>query len=240
MTQILLGGKIYTVEGDDAVLLREAVANFEKTASETKTALDAATAQVTTLTTEKTALDTKANKLEADLTATKTKLDEATTKLEEKTDADDIDFDGLIKERLELWADVLPVIRKDDENYEPNYDFTPLEIKVEYLFKTCADKEEIINGLKERKDKLEANDPAAVAYVDAMYLALYSPSGSSDKPSHTDSVLGSIMFGRHISTSGKTSTSTKTDGRGKEKVDYRQKQREAIEAKNPGRKKKAT
>lgn len=230
MTQILLNGKIYTVDGDDAVLLREAVATLEKESNETKVKLDAVNVQVTALTTEKNDLATQAAKFEAEATATKTKLDEATQQLEQKNDAADVDYDELIKERLEIWSSVLPVLRHDSEDYKPDYSLDPLHIKLTYLMKRCADKADVIKGLQSRSDALKNGDKAAIEYVEAMYTAFPPQTASEGTKSHTDSVLDSILFARHFTNDSDIEQET---GGNVTRIDHRQELTKKLEAKNP-------
>lgn len=205
--EIKLQGKTYTIDGDDAEQLQTAITDLEVVASG----------------------------YQAELAGTKTKLQELQTQLELKTDSESVDFDSLVGERLQVWSEVLPHLRHDDEDFEPNYNLSPLQVKVAYLnsLKVDADwKSELL----QRKDELlsDSPSPTTIAFVNGLYSVLKT-SGSVYKPvSHTDQVLESIMWGKH---QGSTNTS-KQDGRSGKvtKIDHRKKLQEAIEAKNPGRK----
>lgn len=236
MTQILLNNKIYTVEGDDAVLLREAVATLEKTATENSQKLDQATQQVTTLTAQKNDLEAKAGKAEGELAATKTKLDEATQQLQTKNDAADVDYDELIKERLELWSEVLPVIRQDNENYQPDYSYTPLQIKLDYIFKTCKD-QETLKALQERKARLDEGDQGAIGFVEGVYLGLIKDTGKQKRATHTDSVLDSIMFGKHFSATHNDGSDESRETGNVTRIDHRANLQKRMDAKNPANRK---
>lgn len=206
--EITLNGTTYTIDGDDAEALQQAI----------------------------TQLEIDSSGYLAENQGLKTKVSELQTQLELKTDSESVDFDSLVGERLQIWSEVLPHLRHDDEDFEPNYNLSPLQVKVTYLnsLKVDADWK---NELVQRKDDLMSDNPSAttIAFVNGLYSVLKT-SGSVYKPvSHTDQVLESIMWGKH---QGSTNTS-KQDGRSGKvtKIDHRKKLQEAIEAKNPSRNK---
>lgn len=199
MIQILLNDKIYSVEGDDAVLLREAIS--ATTAAHTAEIVKSSdlSQKVDSLEAKLKQSDQQLNEAQAIALASKTKLDEAIEKSQNDAAEKKVDVDEIIKDRLELWSQVLPSLRADDANYEPDYSRSPLEIKLEYLMNACQDRPEIIQGLKDRQDKLETKDPGALQYVDALFTA-FPPSSQKTKNdsgvNHTDSVLSSIFAGK--------------------------------------------
>lgn len=166
MTQILIGKRIFNVDGADAPALSEAIATLET--------------NIETLATEKTAAEkerdeakSQASTLEAEKSTLQGNLDGLQTRLDaaEKTrmDADTISTE--IKVRMDAWNAVLPTFRADDAEFQPDYNLDETGIRKAYLAKVKPDL---------KLDSADAN------YINGLWDAL-KPSGNVSTSARTDS-----------------------------------------------------
>lgn len=185
-----------------------------------------------------TQLEIDSSTYQAENQGLKTKLDQLESQLTQKNDSS-VDYDQLVGERLELWGQVLPHLRQDDESFMPDYRLSPLQIKVTYLNSLKHDNADWKEGLQERKDELisDSPSPTTIAFVNGLYSVLKPGSVSYQKKSHTDEVLESIMFGRH---QGTLHTDTEEVAGTVTKIDHRAELTKKLQSKNPVNRKQAS
>ena len=225
MVNINLGGQIYTVEGEDAPLLRQAVAKFQQELDDLKKSAGTLQGKIDTLESEKTTLTNQVAVKDAELSAAKAVNDAAEAAKAEavKVDGATADITAQIQQRTKLWNEIEPTMNRNDSSFKPNYELNPTEIKVLYLATAYHNRADIMQGLTDRKDAIKSGDQSALLYVDTLYDALH-PSHNTEAAtvkSNTDSVLDQIL-------SASKTAGTRTDSG--DDVDYHAKLTKKIEA----------
>jgi Uncharacterized protein conserved in bacteria (DUF2213) len=144
---------------------------FEIEDAELALAIERTNTRIDSLTSEKDALTADKSKVEGELAGIKTRLDAAESS---KPTEDAIAVD--IQERLDTWVSVLPALRTDKKDFQPDYKLTPTEIKQLYL------------KAKHPDIKLDGKD---AAYVDGLWDALKPALKSTDEEAidRTDALL---------------------------------------------------
>ena len=131
--------------------------------------------------------------IKATVVTQKTALDEAIATAETtKSEAMDGEaISSLIGDRMKLWSEVLPFIRSDSPDFEPDYTLSPLEIM------TAAVK--VANPeLKDHLDGLDLADSENSGFVKGLYAGLNAKqfSTKSVTRANADSLLETIRNGR--------------------------------------------
>lgn len=186
MAQIIINDRIFTVEGDDANQLRDAVATLTGTSKTLVTNLETAQNEVTALRADKATLEATVTKNDAELVATKAKLTETeSATLQSKADSGDA-VESLINDRIAVWTEIAPYFTRMDAAFTPDYKLKPIEVKYLYLQDAAKSPgyEEIKTDLASMTD---LEDPLAEARVKAYYGVLKPK--STEVVSHADSVL---------------------------------------------------
>lgn len=121
MTIVNLGNRTYNIDGDDAPKLADAIATtLTQTDAELSSAKSATDA-------EKKRADSAEAKLEV-LTAEKKQLTEKLDAAESsRMDADQVSAE--VEQRLSTWQIVLPLMRSDSSDYQPDYKLSVAEIQ---------------------------------------------------------------------------------------------------------------
>ncbi len=147
---------------------------FEIEDAELAIAISNVNTRIDSLTSEKDAVFADKSKIEGELAGIKTRLDAAESS---KPTEDAIATD--IQERLDTWVVVLPALRSDKKEFQPDYKLTPNDIKRVYL------------NAKHPDIKLDGKD---AAYVDGLWDALKPSPKSEDEGAidRTDALLDQL------------------------------------------------
>jgi len=131
--------------------------------------------------------------IKATVVTQKTALDEAIATAETtKSEAMDGEaISSLIGDRMKLWSEVLPFIRSDSPDFEPDYTLSPLEIMAEAV--KVANPE-----LKDHLDGLDLADSENSGFVKGLYAGLNAKqfSTKSVTRANADSLLETIRSSR--------------------------------------------
>lgn len=130
MTQILIGKRIFNVDGDDASALSEAIATLSQSEETTKAELAATRIELEQSKAEAAAEKARADAAEGKATGLEARLDEA-----QSVRMDEDAIASAIQERMDTWALVLPTFRRDDSSFQPDYRRDAAEIRKDYLIK---------------------------------------------------------------------------------------------------------
>lgn len=179
MVQILLGKKIFNIDGADAEALRDAVSELEE---KVETSIETAATSEATAKEVQTKLDAAATELatvKGQLTAKDTQLTEVQTKLDAG-----VDFSTEIKNRLDAWSQVESFIAKVQPSFKRD----------EHLGMSVPEIQRLYLGhrypqLKTHLDSLDLTDPVKLAEITGMYAASIAAQSKTTEPTHTDSVL---------------------------------------------------
>jgi hypothetical protein len=114
MRQITIGGEVFSIDNDK---LADSVLKLQTDSADS-------VAKVTDLQSKLDAAEGKATGLEAQVTTLTTKLDAA-----EQTRMDADQVSTTVSERLDAWAVVLPVLRADKADYQPDYKLPVADIR---------------------------------------------------------------------------------------------------------------
>lgn len=179
MTQILYKGVIYNLDGTDAEKLRDVLITDSAKETTLQTNLD--TAQETIA-----SKDTEISSLKGQLDSTKAELEKVKTESAE-SNTDSIDISKEVKDRLQVWKQVLPTLKNANEKFEMDAAFSVPQIKREYL-KVKYPK--LVSNL----DGLDLNDPANVAYLNGMYdTAINQETAPTTSQNHVKTTFDSIF-----------------------------------------------
>ena len=131
--------------------------------------------------------------IKATVVTQKTALDEAIATVETtKSEAMDGEaISSLIGDRMKLWSEVLPFIRSDSPDFEPDYTLSPLEIMAAAV--------KVANiELKDHIDGLDLADPENSGFVKGLYAGLNAKqfSTKSVTRANADSLLETIRSSR--------------------------------------------
>lgn len=232
--QITLDGKIYTIEGNDAPLVRDALAAHLQAAAKNETERVQLTSDQAQAVGQAAALKTKNETLEAELLATRALLNtQQTEKDAAKTDTKEQTTNmpqQNLAELIELWREVTPALVQRIDGFEADYSLSPTEIKAMYLVASNDPESEIVKKIAERKDAIEQSDANAVTFVDTLYLALKPKENATTESTvdtqvnHADSALSLIL------NSKKSTTAEHKDAQ--DEMDYRTALTHIIESKS--------
>ena len=186
-TAIPIGNRTYSVDGDDGPALADAIAAVLDKNSELEKTVSTATAQATEHKDRADAAETKLTTVQGELKGAQTKLDEANTKLSdaEKNRMDDDAIAAAVSTRMDAWGLVLPAIRQDQPDFEPDWKLDEMDIKRLWLL---------------RKDESLKDDPAfkTDGFVNGLWRSL-----KPEPIEHTDHV---DAFAAVVDLARKTST----------------------------------
>lgn len=184
-TQIPLNNRIFTVDGDDAPKLADAIATLQTEVGTIKTQLDSLTdekaeiqakldsafsqteAAKQELQTKLDELQKERDRLDGELIAAKTRIDQAESS---RMDGDAIATE--IQARVDAWDLVLPAFRKDDAAFKPDYKMDTAAIRAAYLVKVNP-------ALKPRLDN------ATPEFIEGLWEGL-KPEAGGDRVDHLE------------------------------------------------------
>lgn len=151
------------------------------------------TAKLDTATVALDEAKTELGTIKATVVTQKTALDEAIATVE-TTKSESMDGDaiaGLIGDRMKLWQEVLPFLRSDNADFEPDYALTPLEIMTQAVKVANPD-------LKGHLDGLDLADSENSGFVKGLYAGLNAKqfSTKSTTRANADSLLETIRSRR--------------------------------------------
>lgn len=173
-TAIPIGNRTYSVDGDDGPALADAIAAVLDKGSELEKTVSTVTDQATEHKDRADAAETKLTTVQGELKGAQTKLDEANTKLSEaeKTRMDDDAIATAVSTRMDAWGLVLPAIRQDQPDFEPNWKLDEMDVKRLWLL---------------RKDESLKDDPAfkTDGFVNGLWRSL-----KPEPVEHADNVDG--------------------------------------------------
>lgn len=174
---------------DDAKHVRSA----EKELSKLRSDSTSLTAKLDSATLALDEAKTELGTIKAEVATQKTALDEAIATVE-TTKSESMDGDaiaGLIGDRMKLWQEVLPFLRSDNADFEPDYALTPLEIMTQAVKVANPD-------LKGHLDGLDLADSENSGFVKGLYAGLNAKqfSTKSFTRANADSLLETIRNGR--------------------------------------------
>lgn len=186
-TAIPIGNRTYSVDGDDGPALADAIAAVLDKNSELEKTVSTATAQATEHKDRADAAETKLTTVQGELKGAQTKLDEATTKLTEAENnrMDDDAIAAAVSTRMDAWGLVLPAIRQDQPDFEPDWKLDEMGIKRLWLL---------------RKDESLKDDPAfkTDGFVNGLWRSLKpEPIEHAD---HVDGLAALVDLSRKTST----------------------------------------
>ena len=128
-TSISLGKRIFTVDSDDATALADGIANLQ-------TRLDTLETELTTIKSEKTSLESElatvkaeSSRLDGLLEVTKEQLTEAEKRPVYNADAAAEEMANKMSECIGLWTKVLPELRADNAEFEPDFKMDAVNIQ---------------------------------------------------------------------------------------------------------------
>lgn len=131
--------------------------------------------------------------IKATVVTQKTALDEAIATVETtKSEAmDDDQIAALIGDRMKLWQEVLPMMRSDNADYEPDYSLAPLGIMAAAVKVANPD-------ITSHLDGLDLNDSESSGFVKGLYAGLNTKqfSQKSAMRSNADSLISLIKENR--------------------------------------------
>lgn len=211
MTQILFADQVYTVDGDDAPVLKSDLTDYAKKANEWKVKadqVDSIKTQLSEANQQITDLIGAKSQLEGELQATKIKLDEALEATKSKLDQDSIS--KAIQTRLDIWGEVLPYIQKTDASFKPDYTLDEHQIRLTYLKTRKKDQATYL-------DSIDLSTESGQKLLEGMYLGLKPSEDTTPIKTHADGILETIK-----------ATETKTDSSSME--DYREQLKARLEA----------
>jgi len=129
-TAITIGNRTYNVDGDDGPGLADAVASVLDKQSELETNLASAQAGKKTANDRADSLDTQLKEAQGTIKGLETKADES-----EKARMDDGAIEEAIATRMDMWGLVLPAIRMDSPDFEPDWKLDEMDIKRLWLLR---------------------------------------------------------------------------------------------------------
>lgn len=134
MVNIVYNDKVYTIDGNDAAQVADIVGSLKTELSAVSAKVSEAESKLDSLTQENEQLAKDKGALEGEKDALCVKLDsleESAAKSEIKTDAEVIATE--IQSRLDIWGEVLPVLKKDAADFEADYSLPVSDIQKMYL-----------------------------------------------------------------------------------------------------------
>ncbi|HIK42168.1 DUF2213 domain-containing protein [Thermoleptolyngbya sp. M55_K2018_002] len=173
VTQILIGKRIFNVDGEDASALSEAIALLSQSEETAKAELSAAKTELEQVKSETAAEKARADAAEGKATGLQTRLDEAqSVRMDEEAIA------SAIQERMDVWALVLPTFRRDDSSFQPDYKRDAAEVRKDYLVKIKP----------ELRDRLDSATPE---FISGLWEAL-KPAPEQARVDSTSELAGVI------------------------------------------------
>ncbi len=158
--------------------------DFEIEDAELAVAVTAIASRFDSISGEKAALTVKLDALEGEKTALSVRIDEA-----EKARPTEEAIAVTIQERLDCWSLVLPHIRVDKADFNPDYALSPANIKTLYIrtkhpdIKLDGKSESFIDGLWEGlKPHPKSATDDAVSRADALFDSLNTSTANKDLP----------------------------------------------------------
>lgn len=149
-------------------------------------------------------LQTKLDDTTKELITAKATATEQQTKLDaaEESNLDAAQIEAMIGERMKLWQEVLPFMRSDNADFEPDYTLSPLGIMTAAVKAANPD-------LADRLDALDLSQDGNAGFVKGLYAGLNTKQFTKQQKirSDADSLLGYVRDRRAdgMKTTGKMS-----------------------------------
>lgn len=168
---------------DSIATLKAELKEVTSEKSEIKTSLDSAQSELGKLKPEHEALKAEAEKL---------KSDRADGKDGENAVPSDESIAEYAAERMKLWSEVLPFMRSDSPNFEPDFTLNPLAIMAEAVKVANPDLADHIDGLN-------LDEAENAGFIKGLYATLNSKQFAQSRTktrSNVDALLNDIRAGR--------------------------------------------
>lgn len=205
MTQILYKGVIYTVEGDSANQLRDVLIADQSAQDTLEKNLDSAENKAKVAEDLVKQKDIELSNLQGQLDSVKVELD----KIKSQSQADStVDISKELANRLNVWKQVIPAMRKADPKFEMDASLSTIDIKKSYLKVKYP-------SLATNLDSLDLTDDSKIAYLDGLYDSAIANDSTQEESTKKPTVVNSV-FDSLFNTPGSIETESNAD-----EVDYR-------------------